>query len=1525
MGQIAKYIFIKNLIISNLQFVKSTHQTLSIFWQLHTHYKMKKFYWFFALLIFSATAFAQPINDECSGLFDLGAAPICPAPGLYNNVDATESDIGNDNFPGCFVATPDRDVWFSFEAVATVANYEIILTGASDGMIPSIVNPQIAIYRGDCGLDELVLLDCVSAANGETTISTVLMGLTPGLDYFLRINDWSASATPNSGSFQLCVQEQVMTDFLMTDASADVCSGTLFDSGGADGNYGNNEDLTFTICPTDPHGCILFTLDEYAIEDNFDEMSFYDGDNTNAPLLGELTGLGSNGGAQMGVCYQVAASSGCLTVLFDSDNTQNFSGFVGHWECTTEDCPNDAALTVISGGNETDLAASFSSPLMDITVTNINCDNQAYGTFNATDATNLGIDDGILLTTGVAAEAANAASFFANNDLNEDGDPDLNFLNQTQGNGMTTDDACIVEMDVFVKTDRLQFDYVMGSEEYKQQFSQFSNDLVGILISGPGITGLPALNGQENIAEIPTTGELVQVQTINANDNWQYYRDNNNSQSIAYNGLTTGFMGQPKPLTAVRQVMPCQTYQVKIAIADIDQNDDSGFFVSPSSAGVPEMQVNFNTGIDYLVEGCTNISDVLVISLENPSPVDLTFNVEIGGTADLFDDYTLNIPDQVTINAGETNLSYALTSVADNIAEGTETIEIALVADYGCGAIELAAFNIDLTEELVVDINNGVDTVFVCEGINSTQLNAVGAAGYAWSPANLFDNPNSANPTVAINNSQMVTVTGSLGTCTATDEVFLQIISPEVNIEIQNGGDNQLCQGENIVLFANNNVGNSGLIWTPNQPIPDATTLNLTPSFTTTYTATVSTSGCSATDEITVTVEPFAFPILTTTDTLICQNSSVILGTPETGTGTTYEWTPAAGLDNPTASNAIATPDETTTYTLVATSPNGICTETASTTITVLPADINIAEESFNICKDEAVTFTANTSTNGVGLTWSPADSLSSTTAETVTANPSVSTWYVATLEVGECVVKDSVLVRVDSLPDMTITAIPTKDSYCEGEIISFTSPGYANNDFLNITHSWTPSVGAQSTDTLLNYIVSATETTTYTRVTVNGACENTSEVTIEVVPTPVITVTPSQAVLCEGQSVELLASSPDITEFEWGPSVGLSCTECPNPTATPPATITYNVTGEFMGCPANVTVLVEVTAGIETSLNDQAICPETPAILNGTPEQPNTTYLWTLEDGTFFSDEAQPEVDDLTETTMFILTVDNGGCDPVTESITITVVQEPTLTLDISDDLICQGLSTTLTANVDTPGGTYLWSPNGETDNSITVSPNETTEYQVIYTSPLGCFVTTPDMGTGTITVTPSFDLDSLNANPIMGFEGEDVTLTAFINPDSTQLINGMFTWNVAGESPFETTEENNVTTENPQIDDDNQTEITVTYQVLVTDDAGCVQTEEVTVTVLNSIAEMPNAFTPNGDGNNDVFNLVQSPNVAVSDFRIYNRWGKKVYELSENLDGWDGNIGGDPAAADVYIYIIEYEFAGVVETLKGDVTLIR
>ncbi len=191
------------------------------------------------LLCFAAAAWAQPVNDNCSGLIDLGVAPACPEGVFFTNVDATASDIGADNLPTCFNGGgTQRDVWFAFTASDTLFDYSITVTGLADGGSPGMVNPQIALYRGDCETDGLAELLCASAENGETILQLDAIGLTPNVVYFLRINDYSASATPNAGTFQLCVGplEPVNT---IDEGGSTQCFGELYDSGGPDEDYTN--------------------------------------------------------------------------------------------------------------------------------------------------------------------------------------------------------------------------------------------------------------------------------------------------------------------------------------------------------------------------------------------------------------------------------------------------------------------------------------------------------------------------------------------------------------------------------------------------------------------------------------------------------------------------------------------------------------------------------------------------------------------------------------------------------------------------------------------------------------------------------------------------------------------------------------------------------------------------------------------------------------------------------------------------------------------------------------------------------------------------------------------------------------------------------------------------------------------------------------------------------------------------------------------------------------------------------------
>ena len=179
----------------------------------------------FLLFFFTSFAlFAQLSNDECATLVNLGEAPICPVLDTFNNVMATASVISTTtagNIPSCFNGSaPDADVWFSFDIPADGSLVDVqIELDAVEGPNGGIVQPQMAIYRGDCSIDGLEELDCVAALAGENSLEIVLVGLTPGFTYYLRVEDWSATASPNWGDFVLCVNSFLLSDFVYNLAS----------------------------------------------------------------------------------------------------------------------------------------------------------------------------------------------------------------------------------------------------------------------------------------------------------------------------------------------------------------------------------------------------------------------------------------------------------------------------------------------------------------------------------------------------------------------------------------------------------------------------------------------------------------------------------------------------------------------------------------------------------------------------------------------------------------------------------------------------------------------------------------------------------------------------------------------------------------------------------------------------------------------------------------------------------------------------------------------------------------------------------------------------------------------------------------------------------------------------------------------------------------------------------------------------------------------------------------------------------
>ncbi len=782
---------------------------------------MKSLSTLFMLFLVSA-ALCQPTNNDCSGVISLGVAPVCDGT-VYTNIAATPYDITIENEPPCFISNPPQnDVWFSFTVDTDITEINLTIEGTAVNGNNALSNIQGAIYRGFCAPGALSLRDCFVGNTGETSLSIELTNLTPGEIYYLRIDNFAGDNF--EGDFTLCLEEG-SNEQNIDDGGSTACQGILYDSGGPDGDYGNNENHVFTICPSDLHQCIIFNLEYYNIEAGAfgigDIMNFYDGDNNNSPLLATLSGddfvgIAHGGG---GVCFTVYATE-CLTIEFISDGSNTFEGFAATWECSLQPCEEIELMTVEEGTANSEIENILSTPFTQVDVVSINCQTEAYGTFDATGNTDLGLGEGLLLTSGLASNAIgpNLDGSSSDNDFDlPEGDPDLDILSDLFGDGSESFDACVVEVDVFANTNELSFEYIFGSEEYAEWVGSF-NDIFALLISGPGITdGIPEIGGQKNLAALPD-GTFVEINNVNNITNWEYYRNNTNGQTSGYDGLTSDFMGVKKSLTARTEVTPCETYRLKFAIADrADAAFDSGVFISEITAGVPEIEVVFSNGLDYFVEDCSGTGDVLIIRISDELEEDISFALNLSGTATIDEDYMVMLPDTLTFLAGTTELSFPISVLSDGIVEPTETILIDLQNDFGCGVVDLASIEIEIRDALNVDIDLPQDSLFTCGG-NEVILTAEGAVEYNWFPSDLIiDGGMSNTATISTNTSGWLYVTGGLPgintpECIDVDSVYLSIINPSVEIV---ASADSICFGDTIFVEALNNVGDSNIQWSP--------------------------------------------------------------------------------------------------------------------------------------------------------------------------------------------------------------------------------------------------------------------------------------------------------------------------------------------------------------------------------------------------------------------------------------------------------------------------------------------------------------------------------------------------------------------------------------------------------------------------------------------------------------------------------------------------------------------------------------
>ncbi|MGG9964511.1 gliding motility-associated C-terminal domain-containing protein [Ferruginibacter sp. SUN106] len=343
-------------------------------------------------------------------------------------------------------------------------------------------------------------------------------------------------------------------------------------------------------------------------------------------------------------------------------------------------------------------------------------------------------------------------------------------------------------------------------------------------------------------------------------------------------------------------------------------------------------------------------------------------------------------------------------------------------------------------------------------------------------------------------------------------------------------------------------------------------------------------------------------------------------------------------------------------------------------------------------------------------------------------------------------------------------------------------------------------------------------------------------------------------------------------------------------------------------GCIANSTATVILNDQMFLTLgNDTTICVGQSVTLAPQTNTGTDVFKWTPVTGLSAANIKNP-VATPADTTHYILNASWGMCNR-TDDIWIKILHKP-VAFAGKDSSICYKTPAFLKGNATNLSGAvnYAWAPAANVTpanaaNAI-AKPDTTQLYTLTVTDNYGCnFTVTDDV---LITMRP----------PVPAFAGNDTNAIYGIPHQLSGSGGKFYLW-----SP--STPLNNAFAQKPLATLYNDTYFTLT----VTDDIGCTNTDDVLIKVYKGPTYyIPNAFSPNGDGMNDVFRPIPVGIAFTDYFNVYNRLGEMVFQSNQWLKGWDGTYKGKPAAAGTYVWLIKgMDKYGKVVEMKGTVILVR
>jgi gliding motility-associated-like protein len=815
------------------------------------------------------------------------------------------------------------------------------------------------------------------------------------------------------------------------------------------------------------------------------------------------------------------------------------------------------------------------------------------------------------------------------------------------------------------------------------------------------------------------------------------------------------------------------------------------------------------------------------------------------------------------LNAGNySNYTWSNTATTATINVGGGTYTVTVTDNNGCTGIDTFV----VTENPNPTPNITGDDA-VCAGQNST-LSAGNYSSYTWSNG-LGSN---ATATVTQSNTYTVTVTDT-NACTGTDS-FTFTANPNPTPTI--GGDDAICAGQISVLSLN---GFATYSWSSGE---NSASINAIGG---TYTVTVTdNNGCTGTDTFVVTQNNNPIPTITGDDAICAGQSSTL----NAGSYSSYVWNNVANSATINVGGG--------TYSVTVTDSNG-CTGTDSFVVTENPNPTPTITGDDAVCAGQnsvldAGAYNAYTWSNGLG---------SNATVIVTQSN----TYTVTVTDTNGCTGTDNFVFTANPNPLPTIDGASV---ICVGESSTLSAGNYSSYTWSNAMNTPTISVSVAG-----SYSVTVTDA--------NG-CTGTDDFAVTVNAPPIATV------------ITCTETTYTSVTFSWNAVAGV--TEYLVSINNEPAQTIAGTTTIVDGLSQGQTVTISVVAigtndcgnspeATQTCTTDVFVCPEASFTINNLDDTYcidfGTVNLDFVPNGGTFSIDGSEIVGSSFDTNeqgvgehtiLYEYINPANGCFYDT-MVVVNIVPLPAPLFTLPEGVcIAEPFAPTYTGSSVVE---YTWdfgeagSQNVAQPTPISYTTNGTKVINLEVVDVNGCENNVSN------TLIVSSATANITANPDSVLFGNAALLQAIGTSSSGGSVN--YVWSVSDSTCA------NVTCSNISVSPTNET----LYTVTVTDSFGCTATAQQAIGVYyENLVIIPSAFSPNGDSQNDQFQIF-GRNISEVELAIYDRWGQKMYEGQGNSTlNWDGTYKGKVMEINVFVYYATVTFIdGKREFFKGNVTLVR